>query len=55
MYLKTKSFQDLTALSVFYTVSLGEYFSAFQRLIFPLSTGSSNPRRKELLVGYFTL
>jgi hypothetical protein len=48
-------FPVLTAFSVFDAMSLGDYFSAFQRLIFPLSIGSSNPRRKELLLVYLTL
>jgi hypothetical protein len=39
-------FQVLTGFSVYDAVSLGNYFSAFQKLIFPLSIGSSNPRRK---------
>ena len=51
------SFQILTAFSVFDAVSHRDYFLAFflQRLIFPLSIGSSNRRRKELLLGCFTL
>jgi len=48
-------FQILTAFSVFGAVSLGDHFLAFHRLIFPSSIGSSNPRRKELLLGCFTL
>jgi len=48
-------FQVLTAFSVFDAVSLGDYFPAFQGLTFPSSMGSSNPRRKELLLGCCTL
>jgi len=40
------SFQFLTAFSVFDAMSLDGHFLAFQRVIFPFSIGSSNPRRK---------
>ena len=39
-------FQILIAFSVFHVVSLGDYLLAFQSLVFPLSIGPSNPRRK---------